>query len=460
MKYLKRGLLGKGCGFLLLMPHIFSVAAAQDLLQTYQQALHHSPSWKASQFRYRAAEKKQDISAAKLRPEIELLIKKGFSEQRSPIIPNDVSGPQFKDSFNAQSASLALKQPLIDFQSWYRYQQSKPKLSVSKTALAAARQDLTLDVVIAYFNVLRAAIGVASTERENQAVKSELEKARQRHSAGVVSLTDVEEALAVYDLSQVNKILAKNTLGLAAEELRVLTGTRNETLHSLRDSYPVVLPKEPLATWASLAQENNFKVRMSKLQLETAQLEKKVQKALHLPRLDLLAHYSRASATGGFFPHSEYSDIIFQANLPLYSGGRVHAKAKQAYYGELEQKQLLQQALRRAAQDTQKLYRTVEADVQRVKARNQAIKSSRSALMASQQGYKEGTRNVVDVLQAQRRYFNAKRDYGYARIDYVVNYFRLRHSAGVLKEDNLVSINQFLQAHRAMGLDAPDNLGP
>ena len=88
---------------------------------------------------------------------------------------------------------------------------------------------------------------------------------------------------------------------------------------------------------------------------------------------------------------------------------------------------------------------TVVSDVARVKARRQAIKSSQSALDATLAGYEVGTRNIVDLLNAQNLLFAAQRDYANSRYDYVLNTLRLKENAGTLSPKDIVQLERFLE---------------
>jgi outer membrane protein len=82
----------------------------------------------------------------------------------------------------------------------------------------------------------------------------------------------------------------------------------------------------------------------------------------------------------------------------------------------------------------------------RVKARLKAIKSSESALEATQTGYEVGTRNIVDVLQAQQRLYSSQFDYADSRYGYVINLLRLKQVTGTLTEADLADVNNFMDA--------------
>ena len=100
--------------------------------------------------------------------------------------------------------------------------------------------------------------------------------------------------------------------------------------------------------------------------------------------------------------------------------------------------------MRDTIQFTRSLHLFVTTDVQRVKARKQAIVSAQSALDATTAGYEVGTRNVVDVLNAQQVLFTAIRDYANTRYDYVVRLLRLRKQAGMLSPEDVVALNRWL----------------
>jgi outer membrane protein len=80
----------------------------------------------------------------------------------------------------------------------------------------------------------------------------------------------------------------------------------------------------------------------------------------------------------------------------------------------------------------------------RVKARKQAITSAESALKATQAGYDVGTRNIVDVLVAQRTLFQAKRNFSNARYDYILSMMRLKQVAGQLSPEDIFELSNWL----------------
>ena len=55
-----------------------------------------------------------------------------------------------------------------------------------------------------------------------------------------------------------------------------------------------------------------------------------------------------------------------------------------------------------------------------------------------------GTRNIVDVLVAQRTVYQARRNYANARYDYILSMMRLKEVAGQLSPDDVYQLNAWL----------------
>ena len=68
----------------------------------------------------------------------------------------------------------------------------------------------------------------------------------------------------------------------------------------------------------------------------------------------------------------------------------------------------------------------------------------KAALDATQTGYEVGTRNVVDVLDAQRNLFRTVRDYNTVRYNYIINNLNLKLAAGTLSPQDLQDLSQWL----------------
>jgi hypothetical protein len=126
------------------------------------------------------------------------------------------------------------------------------------------------------------------------------------------------------------------------------------------------------------------------------------------------------------------NQVGLQLNIPIYSGGLTSSQVRQSY-AQLDQSEQQREALRRqVVENTRNLHRAVNTDVEQVQARKQSIISNQSAVEATEIGYQVGTRNIVDVLDAQRQLYTSVRNYNNSRYDYILDNLRLKQAAGTL----------------------------
>ena len=211
--------------------------------------------------------------------------------------------------------------------------------------------------------------------------------------------------------------------------------------------------------WVQVALVNNPSVQQAKFGVEIAEGNAEVQRAGHYPTLSLTA--SKSEFTNNKFfgrdpftqePSTIPQDLVnddtrwgLQLNVPIYQGGAIGSRTRQARYQLNATQQDLDVQQRATIRQTQNAFRGVVAGIQQVEAFGQALISAESALEATQAGFEVGTRTIVDVLIAQQRYFQAQRDNSNARHTYIVDHLRLKAAAGVLTSEDLQKVNNILK---------------
>ena len=130
--------------------------------------------------------------------------------------------------------------------------------------------------------------------------------------------------------------------------------------------------------------------------------------------------------------------------IPLYTGGAVSSRSREAAYNYEASRQSLENLQRDTIRTVRNAYRGQEAAISLIKALDQTRISTRSALEANQAGYEVGTRTIVDVLNAERDVYLAEANYATARYSYIANSLTLRQAAGQLSEADVTEINGWL----------------
>ena len=354
---------------------------------------------------------------------------------------------------------VSLSQTLFNLSAWFGWRAGKETSLQAEATLSAAQQDLIVRVVQSYFGVLRAQDNLRASLAQERAFERQLEQTRQRFEVGLIAITDVYEAEAARDLAQVTRIVDENNVAVAKENLSVLTGQTPGELFVLGAEFDP-RPPEPSdrSAWVDFALENNNQLAAARFAEEAARQNATSLKMGHAPTVTATYRYQDTETTGSirqdpeslfnFDPDSEQTNETWQIrfDVPLFAGGSISANRRRAAEQFNAARESRINLTRNTVTQARSLHMTVMSDVSRVKARKQAIISTQSALDATQAGYEVGTRNIVDVLNAQDRLFAAQRDYANSRYDFVINSLRLKEVAGTLSPEDIARLEGFLLA--------------
>jgi len=138
--------------------------------------------------------------------------------------------------------------------------------------------------------------------------------------------------------------------------------------------------------------------------------------------------------------------VTLQLNVPLYTGGLISSRTREAVQLQEQSREQLEQTRRATERQSRDAFRSVTASISTVTALKQAVASNQIALEAAEAGNEVGTRTLVDVLDAQFILYRAKRDYARARYDYLLSTLRLKRAAGTLAPKDLEQVNSYLTA--------------
>jgi outer membrane protein len=136
--------------------------------------------------------------------------------------------------------------------------------------------------------------------------------------------------------------------------------------------------------------------------------------------------------------------IGLQFAMPLYQGGALNSREREAAALSLRSREDLENARRSAALTTRQSYLAVINGISQIGALEQAMVSSRSALDSNRLGYEVGVRINIDVLNAQQQLFSTQRDLAVARYNTITNYLRLKAAAGSLLDEDVEEVNRAL----------------
>ena len=423
-------------------------AAAADFLDTYRLAKQNDAVFAASRASLEAGIEKLPQGRALLLPVINATGNTNW---------NDAENRTFnaQSQFNSNGWAVTLTQPLFRWQNIVQYQQSQFQVLQAEAQFSQATQDLIVRVAQAYFEVLAGRDNIEFIVANKAAISEQLAQAKRNFEVGTATITDTNEAQARYDLAVAQEIAGQNALLVAQRNLQQITAQPPDALTPLRTQL-VIQPPRPANQdeWAAGARANNFTVRANEAVLEIADREVGRQRAGHYPTLDAVASAQESTnqslAIGVGTRSTVNQNVIgLQLNLPIYAGGSVMSRTREAVALKEKARQDLEASRRAAEFNAQQAYLNVTNGLAQVKALEQALVSSETALQSNRVGYEVGVRINIDVLNAQQQVFQTKRDLSRSRYDTIVNGLRLKAAAGALSEADVEDVN------RLLGFDQP-----
>jgi len=424
-------------------------AQAADLLETFRAAQANDPVFAAARATQQVGREKLSQGRSLLMPSVNLSANSTFNNVTTQYPPT--TNPLFKDGtyrYNSNGYSVNLVQPLFRQQNWQAYNESQLQAAQAEMQLKIAEQDLILRVAQAYFDVLIAQDSVGLVNAQKTAISEQLEQAKRNFEVGSATITDTLEAQARYDLTGAQEIAAQNDLEIKRSALQQLINTTPGELAHLDAGFKLEAPQPAdMGKWVDQAEMDNLQLAIARAGAEIADREVMRNRGGHYPTVDLVANYTQNNANGGSFgigSDTTSKSVGVQLNMPLFQGGAVNSRWREAEANRERARQELENARRNVAQQARQSYLGVVSGIAQVQALQQALTSSVSVLDASKLGHEVGVRTNLDVLNAQQQLFSTRRDLYQAQYNYLLSQLRLKQAVGSLGEEDLGKVNQAL----------------
>lgn len=432
-------------------------APRNDLLQIYREALANDATYAAARYQQQAAQERVPQARSSLLPNLGLT-------GRTDLNRYDSTEPDITNSYNVYGGGVNLTVPVYRPQNWEALEQAKISVMTADLTLQQSTQDLALRVSTAYFNVLAARDQLIALEAAKKATLEQLQQAKREFEVGTKTIIDTNEAQARYDQIVAQEQVALGTLLVRRSELQTIIGRDLGTLAPLRDR-PNLAPPQPadLAQWVRSAEDTSYAVQIARGNYEIATREVQRQRDGYKPTLDLVGGYNVSKFNGTqsnefINPRINSGTVGLQLNLPIYQGGLVQSRVREALSLQDRSNAELESARRSSANAARDAYTGVNFGLAQVRALESAEVSARTQLDSTQLGYQVGVRILLDVLNATTQLVQTQRDLKRARYDFLLAALRLKASSGALTEDDIAGINALLD--KAEPITVPDVNAP
>jgi len=427
-----------------------TIACAADLLAIYRDAQSADAIYAAARASYAAGQEKLPQGLSGLLPTVTAAGNTQYNDRDIQFrgnVPGFVSG---STRFNSNNLSVTATQPLFRYQNWITYEQAKNQVSQAEVAFLQVNQDLIIRVAQAYFDILLAENNVTLAAAQKTAFAEQLAQAKRNFEVGTSTITDANDAQARHDLAYSQEIAAQNDLEIKKQALRQIIGRVPPEIARFGNRFVPQLPSpNNMDQWVENGTSTSLQVKIAQSNLDISAQDVTKNRSGHLPTLDAVANYTDTGAGSGFQGgiglDTTTKYIGLQLAVPLYQGGFVNSKVREALANQEKARQDLENTKRSVALNTRAAFLGVTNGVAQIKALEAALISSQSSVDSTKLGQEVGVRTQVDVLNATQQLISTRRDYAQAIYTFAINVLKLKAAAGTLGEDDLAYVNQWLE---------------
>ncbi|HEV8331666.1 MAG TPA: TolC family outer membrane protein [Steroidobacteraceae bacterium] len=421
-------------------------AGALDLIEAHRAAREHDADFAAQLSAAEAGREYAVQSRAALMPRVNVSGQAGRRNQEvqqsgdlSSLLSSNANG-------NVYGYSVSISQPLYRPDAMADRRSLAAQSEISALSFRAAEQDLILRVAQTYFGVLLAQDALAFAKAQRAAVAEQLAAAKERFDSGRARVTDVAEAQANYDALAAAEIAAASDLAVSRARFFALTGRDGE------DPDPIVAGKtatvlEDLQSWLNRARAGSLEIRVRDRESAIAESEVKRTSLAGRLSVDIVAKVDDSRQDGELSPlaypdQSTTKSIGLQFSMPVFAGGALESRHRQAVAQRNQAQQQLEATRREVEVDVREAHTQVTSGALRVAALEQGLISAQTSLEAGELGREVGNRTNLDVLNLQQQVYDVKRDLADARYGYLLTQLQLAALAGELTENDLDTLTR------------------
>ena len=350
---------------------------------------------------------------------------------------------------NVARYGVGLTQPLFDVRAYTSFKKGQLGTRLADVVYNREQQQFIFSVSEAYFKVLLADNTLATTLAAKKAYERELAFAKDAFDAGTATIVDTYEAQSGFDSAVAKQISGENQLAVAKNELQQLTGLNPDEITGLQQEVPLTNPEpNDVQVWIARAWQNSPIVANSALQLAAAEQDALAAKGQFLPTVALTGNYDASrsedrnvSANG--INDTRGNSIGVTLSVPIFAGGGIRSGLREALAKEEQAKFLLEASRRDAQIQVTAAFLAMTNGGALVKANQRLVQSAKSKLEATTLGRDVGVRTSLDLLNAERGYYEAKQALAETIYVYLKAKLNLHQQVGGLNTNVLQEMNAF-----------------
>lgn len=345
--------------------------------------------------------------------------------------------PERRADFTESSWRLSFSQPLFDAEKFAAARRGLREMAIGDLSERQAKEDVLLRAHERYYQTLAARQKLVLAENESAALREQVEHAKSKLDLGAGTITDQDNAQARWSLALAAEIAAGTEYENAKKALIEIICRDFTELRDIDEDGPLPAPGESLDYWLGRAEERNAELAISMRRLQAAEMLVTEKRGRFLPNLAVVVEYSDRDPSDGLASLDE-ARREFRAGLRLQMdilAGGVDAAAAVAASRRRDEAEAKLAAVRLSLKrSVSSLWDSLSDTEKLIAACQKAVAASGRALDSTRAAHDEGVGTLLDVLNAQREYFQTLGRFRAARYDYLILFHQFQKATGAMSE--------------------------
>lgn len=406
-----------------------STAHAETLAEALAAAYQYNPRLDAERARLRATDEDVARAMSGFRPQITGSADIGHNRTKT-------DPPGTSDVTNPKGYQVDLVQPVFTgLQTVNAVAESEASVRAGREGLRNIEQIVLLEAVTAYMDVIRDQAIVRSREKNVSVLTNELNATQTRLSVGDATRTDVAQAQArragavsALDVARANlktsRAAFERVIGHAPNDLREPAGLERLVPKSIEEAIAIGQQENPLLI-AALYREQAGRHTVDRIRGEL------------LPQVQLEANFTDRFDQGVGIDETESASVTGRLTVPIYQGGEVHARVRQAKHLHVGQIQEIEQVRTETQEDIVAAWSVLMGTRAQIQSDQSQVAANQTALAGVREEERADQRTVIEVLNAELELVESQVGLATTRRNLVVNTYTLLAAIGRLDALNL-----------------------
>lgn len=328
-------------------------------------------------------------------------------------------------------------------QTYYGTKAAKAQTRAAEANLRSVEQQVLFDGVTAYYDVLRDISIVELSQNNVQVLERQLQAAQDRFRVGEITRTDVAQAEARLSGSKSRLTRSEAALIASQSAYERVIGHSPANMGVIEDLPEIAAMPKSEAEAVAIALQSNPVLSAAREREVSSREGVKATRGGLLPQVSLQGSYSYTDDRDYIqdesrgYKETETTSLAGRVTVPLYQGGAVYSRLRQAKQINNQNRIQIAETERRIREGVINAWEGLRSTQATIVSSQQQVRANEIAFDGVQQEAQVGSRTTLDVLDAEQELLDARVTLVGARRNEMVAAYALLASVGRLSATDL-----------------------